>query len=104
MGGVSARSGLDEVGERYVESMGDEQQVIDECAVSALLDPVDRLPVEVYELGELFLAQPLRRPRGADVVPDLAASVEDPVGQRIGWHPYTLAGVMIIVCTIVGTA
>lgn len=84
--------------------MRDSDQMVDVRAVSALLDPVDRLAVEVDALGELLLAQVAGCTGGANMVSDLAAAGEHPLGQGIGRHPYTLSAPMIFVCTIFGTS
>ena len=93
----------DEVGERHVQGVGDEQQVVDECPVRALLDPVDRLAVEAGEFAELLLREPVDGAGGADVVSDGLPAGDDRCGQGFGWHAYTLVGGVIVVCTIVGT-
>ncbi len=92
-----------EIRERNTEHVSDEQQMIQERRICALLNPVDGFAVEAGELAESLLAELGSVAGSSDVGPDLAAAGEDPGGQRIGWHPYTLAGPMIIVCTIVGT-
>ena len=84
--------------------MRDTDEVVDARAVGALLDPVDGLAVEVDALGELLLAELRGGAGGAHVVSDLAAAGEYPLGQGIGWHPYTLAASMIFVCTVCGTS
>lgn len=68
-----------------------------------MLDSVDRFAVEVDELTELLLGELPLGAGGANLVSDLASAGWYPVGQRIGWHAYTLVGAAFTVCTIVGT-
>lgn len=91
------------ISKRHVEGSGDECQVVDQRRVRALLDPVDRLPVEADPLREAFLCELLACAFGADVVPDGPALQEYPVGHGVGWHGSTLVGAVIDVCTIDGT-
>ena len=70
----------------------------------ALLDSVDRLPVDSDQFRKRFLAQLALGTGGADTVPDGAAGDGHPLGQGVGWHLSTLAAALIIVCTIVGTS
>lgn len=92
-----------EVGERHVERVGDEEQVVEECGVRALLDSVDGLTVQPGEFPELLLTQLRVGPCGPHMTPDRLAAGDYPLGQRIGWHALTLVGPVIIVCTNVGT-
>lgn len=48
-------SSLDEVRERQVEGPRDSEQVVHQCSLVALFDPVDGLPVHPRQLGKLFL-------------------------------------------------
>jgi len=58
----------DEIRERDVEGAGDPEQVVDDSGLVTHLDPVDRLPVQAGEFGELLLGQLLCGPRLADAV------------------------------------
>lgn len=94
----------DEVGEGHVEGVSDEEQMVQQGGVGALLDPVDGLAVEAHELTEFLLAESLSPASCPDGISDGPAAGEYPVGQRIRWHAYTLVNVLINVCTIVGTS
>ncbi len=78
--------------------------MVDERGVRALLDPVDRLAVQPGEFTELLLAESSGGTGSTHPVPDAPAAGEDPSGQGIGWHPSTLAALVIFVCTILGTS
>lgn len=92
-----------QISERHTESISNERQMIDERRIRALLDPVDRLPVEAGQLGKPLLCERLAHTFGPDVVPDGSTALQYPVGHGVGWHAYTLVGPVIDVCTIVGT-
>lgn len=77
--------------------------MIDERRVGPLLDPVDGLPIEAGGFAESFLCQLLAFSFGSDGVPNGSTALLDPVGQGIGWHPLTLVGHVINVCTMLGT-
>jgi hypothetical protein len=68
-----------------------------------LLDAVDRLPVEAGQFSESLLCELLALTFGPDVVPDGSTAFKYPVGRGVGWHAYTLVGLLIIVCTSLGT-
>ena len=77
--------------------------MVNERGVGALLDAVDRLPVEARQFSESLLCELLALAFGPDTVPDGSTAFKYPVGQGISWHPYTLVGRVIIVCTMLGT-
>src|SRR5690606_8507797 len=65
-----------EVGEGYVEAVGDQEQMVDAGGVHTLFDPVDGLAVQAHELGELLLGEPPGGAGGADTVSDLSSAGE----------------------------
>jgi len=101
--GPKGRQLSDEVGERNFECVSDEEQVVDARCVRALLDAVDGLAVQSGELAESLLCEFLACAFGSDRASDGLSAGGYPVGQRVGWHAYTLVGAVIIVCTTVGT-
>lgn len=77
--------------------------MIQERGVGAVLDAADRLAVEAGEFCESLLCDLLARAFGANMVPDGSTAGWYPVGHGVGWHRSTLVGVVIIVCTMLGT-
>lgn len=72
-----------EMKEGGAESICDEQQVIQARRRHRGLDTNHRRPVQICALGELLLGPPAVETRLPDLVSDLPAAREHPLGDRI---------------------
>ncbi len=92
---VWVRAGLlpYEVGERYPDGVGNEDQGIKEWAAVPLLDAVVSGPVHADAFGDVLLSETSGITGGPYLVPDGPAAGDDVVGGRDGaWHLSTLTG------------
>lgn len=88
-GGRAAHRRLDEVAERDVEGVCDEQQISERRHAGGVLVPVDRLVITPDALAELYLREARVYTCVADACPDYLAAGGYPWRHRVERHPPT---------------
>lgn len=78
----------------YAQLPRDQQQVAD-LRLSAVLDPLNRGPVDPGELSQPLLREVEVHPLDAHAIANRPSGVEDPL-RLIGWHPTNAATEMIL--------
>ena len=80
----------DEISEGDVEGVGEEKQVVEVGDAVGAFPADEGFAVAADVFGEGFLGEAGGCAGGADAVPDLPSSGNDPVGHGVAWHPATL--------------
>jgi hypothetical protein len=77
----------DEVGERDVEGVGEDEKVVEVGRPMRVLPSTDALGITAGAFTKLFLRKAGCLPGGAELSPDGPSAGEDPGGRGVAMHP-----------------
>ena len=87
---LSCGGSPDQIGERDVQGVGEDEKVFQVGDAVRVLPAVDRPMVAAYTLTELDLSEPGPQARRTEALSDLPAAGGHPVGHGVERHPPTL--------------